>query len=268
MLRIKSFLTLSLVVAILSSCGVSQQDKEEIATITCNVIKSTRNMDAAFRIKEINLAREQMGEERFLGTDDGILHAIEHDLCELLVMNDSAYYVKLNEIFEQERLEREEKRIAAEKERLEQERIAAEQRQKVEDDRDLIRNRYGSDEELKQNIPWYKIFVIESIFSRSVNIYGETIPAKAFLKLRDKTSIFVSENDVIQRDKPSYLCLTDRKFMRLYTPDDRENESCERILIDVKIVYISSLTDSIVFQDMRNNNYFLISTKSFDIGVW
>ena len=63
MLRIKVFLTLSLVVAILSSCGVSQQDKEEIATITCNIIKSSRNMDAALRIKEINSAREQMGED-------------------------------------------------------------------------------------------------------------------------------------------------------------------------------------------------------------
>ena len=91
MFRIKDFLTLALIVPILASCGVSQQDKEEIATITCNVIKSSRNMDAALRIKEINLAREQMGEERFLGTDNEIKEAIELGLCELLVMNPSSF---------------------------------------------------------------------------------------------------------------------------------------------------------------------------------
>ena len=61
----------------LFSCEPSVKEKEEIAILTCNIMGESRNMDAAFRIKEINTAREQMGEDRFLGTDDEILNSFE-----------------------------------------------------------------------------------------------------------------------------------------------------------------------------------------------
>jgi len=38
----------------LSACGPSNQEKEEIAIITCNIMGESRNMDGAMRIKEIN----------------------------------------------------------------------------------------------------------------------------------------------------------------------------------------------------------------------
>ena len=38
----------------LSACGPSNQAKEEIAIITCNIMGESRNMDGAVRIKEIN----------------------------------------------------------------------------------------------------------------------------------------------------------------------------------------------------------------------
>ena len=80
----------------LFSCGPSVKEKEEIAVLTCNIMGESRNMDAAFRIKEINGAREQIGEDRFLGTDDEILESFELGLCNELVLNDKEYEVKLN----------------------------------------------------------------------------------------------------------------------------------------------------------------------------
>ena len=79
------------------ACSPSSQEKEEIAVLTCNIIGESGNMDAAFRIKEINGAREQIGEDRFLGTDDEILVSFELGLCKELVLNDKKYKIKLEE---------------------------------------------------------------------------------------------------------------------------------------------------------------------------
>ena len=53
-------------------------------------------MDAAFRIKEINSAREKIGEDRFLGTDREIRESLEYNLCKELVLNDQEYETKLD----------------------------------------------------------------------------------------------------------------------------------------------------------------------------
>ena len=79
------------------ACSPSSQEKEEIAVLTCNIIGESGNMDAAFRIKEINGAREQIGEDRFLGTDDEILVSFELGLCKELVLNDKKYKIRLEE---------------------------------------------------------------------------------------------------------------------------------------------------------------------------
>lgn len=76
---------------LLLSCGMSNQDKDEIATITCNIIAESKNIDAAFRIQEVNKAREILGEERFLGKDTIIKEAFFYDLCKELVLNDSRF---------------------------------------------------------------------------------------------------------------------------------------------------------------------------------
>ena len=83
----------------LFSCEPSVKEKEEIAILTCNIMGESRNMDAAFRIKEINTAREQMGEDRFLGTDDEILNSFELGLCKELVLNDKKYKTKLENAY-------------------------------------------------------------------------------------------------------------------------------------------------------------------------
>ena len=90
------FLFLTLV-----SCGPSLQEKEEIAIITCNVLEASRSMDAAMRIKEINAAREKMGEDAFLGNDDVIEESFDYGLCKELVLNDPLYKDKITEVEKQ-----------------------------------------------------------------------------------------------------------------------------------------------------------------------
>lgn len=69
------------------SCGPSEKERMEIATITCNIISESRNMDGAMRIREVNTAREKLGEAPFLGKDDVIKDAVKFGLCEPLILN-------------------------------------------------------------------------------------------------------------------------------------------------------------------------------------
>ncbi len=80
-----------LIIFFLVSCGPSLDEKQEISQLTCNVMAATRNMDSAIRLREVNSAREQLGEARFLGTDDDIIESFEYGICELLVLNDPNY---------------------------------------------------------------------------------------------------------------------------------------------------------------------------------
>jgi antitoxin component YwqK of YwqJK toxin-antitoxin module len=82
----------------LTACGPSQKEKEEIAIITCNIMGESRNMDGVVRIKEINTAREQIGEDRFLGSDDDIKNSVKYGLCNELVLNDPQYSEKYLEV--------------------------------------------------------------------------------------------------------------------------------------------------------------------------
>ena len=110
----------------LVGCGPSHKEKEEIAILTCNIMGESRNMDASLRIKEINAARKEIGEDRYLDTDENIKKSFEYGLCKELVLNDPNYDVLLKE----KRLAAEEaqKKLLAEIEekRLAREKILAE----------------------------------------------------------------------------------------------------------------------------------------------
>ena len=114
----------------LTACGASQKEKEEIAIITCNIMGESRNMDGAVRIKEINAAREKLGEDAFLGSDDAIKQSFEYGLCRELVLNDHDYIDKLTAALEIELA-----RLKAEEEerekREESARIAREKREET-----------------------------------------------------------------------------------------------------------------------------------------
>jgi hypothetical protein len=121
---------------VLSSCGMPDADKEEIAIITCNVMGESRNMDSAMRIKELNAAREKIGEDRFLQTDAVIKESMKYSLCKDLVLNDS-YDEKLSNL---KAIEAEQK-LAEAKIKAEKQRIAAE-KQRIADSKPSIKKEY------------------------------------------------------------------------------------------------------------------------------
>jgi len=119
----------------LSGCGpsLSESEKLDIAKVTCVYMAETRNIDGTVRLKEINSARKQLGEELYTGTDDGIKISYEYGLCEELVLNDPEYNIKLLEAIdlmaEKARKEEEEKKLAKQRQE-EAERLAKEQQER------------------------------------------------------------------------------------------------------------------------------------------
>ena len=107
----KILIILSLV--LLVSCGLSQEEKTNIAAVTCSIMSETRNMDAAIRVEKMNDARDKIGGEPFLDGDDAIQEAFEYGLCQELVLG--TYDEKLQSLNDA-KLEQE--RIAAEKQRI------------------------------------------------------------------------------------------------------------------------------------------------------
>jgi hypothetical protein len=91
------FLILFVAGVLVSGCGPSAQEKEEIAIIACNVVGASPNMDGAMRIKELNKARDKIGGEKFVLSDDVIRESVKYGLCSELVLNDPNYDTKLYE---------------------------------------------------------------------------------------------------------------------------------------------------------------------------
>ena len=115
----KILIILSLV--LLASCGVSQEEKRNIAAVTCSIMGETRNMDAAIRVEKINDARERIGGEPFLRGDNVIQEAFEWGLCQELVLNeiyDETLQPLKDAKRERERIVAENRRIAAEQQRI------------------------------------------------------------------------------------------------------------------------------------------------------
>ena len=107
---------------LLAGCGMSKEEKNSVAAITCSVMGETRNMDGAVRVRAMNDAREKIGGEAFLSGDDKIKESFELGLCETLVVDPDQYEKRVAAIEAKERQIEEEERIA--KERAEEKRIA------------------------------------------------------------------------------------------------------------------------------------------------
>lgn len=132
----------------LAGCGMSIDEQEDVAAITCSVMRETRNMDAAVRVREINQAREKLKKGPYLDGDEEIIKALKYGVCEELVLNDAGYEIKLKREVEKEetRLEEERRRtreiemarLARERE-LEEARLA--QQRRLEEERN---NRFMS----------------------------------------------------------------------------------------------------------------------------
>jgi hypothetical protein len=129
---------------VLASCGASQEEKRNIAAVTCSIMGETnRNTDAAVRIREMNNAREKIGGEPFLRGDYAIQEAFEWGLCQELVLNEN--YDETLQPLKDAKQERE--RIAAEK-LAEENRIAAEN-QRIADTKPSVKEEFHSNGKLQ-----------------------------------------------------------------------------------------------------------------------
>ena len=146
----KNLILATLSILLLSACGPSQEEiaeqerlaeeakvaelkqRSDLATVTCNFMAESRNMDAAMRIKEINSVRERLGEDFYLGTDAGIKESFEYGLCRELVLNDPDYNSKLLETITVVKEAEEMARIASEKLAEEKARMAKEKKAEEE----------------------------------------------------------------------------------------------------------------------------------------
>lgn len=137
--------TIFFVALALTACGPSQKEIEDTATITCNIMAESRNMDSAFRIKEINAAREKIGAGPYLGNDEQIRDSFEMGLCRELVKGDGSYDVGLLKWQEKQ----EAVRLAQKKERdaeiARQARLEAERKERRARERAELAALYGKD---------------------------------------------------------------------------------------------------------------------------
>ena len=82
----------------LVSCGPTAKEKEEIAILTCNILESSVVKDGVFRLNEVNDAREEIGKDRFLGTDNVIRESLKVGLCKELVLNEKNYEIEIKDV--------------------------------------------------------------------------------------------------------------------------------------------------------------------------
>ena len=114
-MALKHLIMCLLVASVLSGCGPTPEEIKNTVKITCNIVGESQNVDAAVRIREVNLAREKIKAKPFLGTEADIIEAAKFGLCENLVADDPEFGSLI-----------EEQREIAAKEKAEEERIAAE----------------------------------------------------------------------------------------------------------------------------------------------
>ena len=81
----------------LTGCGMSDEEKTNIAAATCSLLSEYSESDGVARMKEINSAREKLQQPLFLGSGEDIQDALEYGLCSDLVLNNSEYYIRLAE---------------------------------------------------------------------------------------------------------------------------------------------------------------------------
>ena len=125
----KKFTIISIIFIFISSCGISNEEKERVASVTCSIIQETKNLESSLRVEKVNEAREKIKLPPYLDGDDEIKRSIQFDTCKLLITNDEFYFDKTNQL-EKDFL-KEQARLKAEQEAL-RERVEAEQKAKAQ----------------------------------------------------------------------------------------------------------------------------------------
>ena len=96
-ISMKNIILFTPVLLMLVSCGPTAKEKEEIAILTCNILESSVIKDGVFRLNEVNDAREEIGEDRFSGTDNVIRESLKVGLCKELVLNEKNYEIEIKD---------------------------------------------------------------------------------------------------------------------------------------------------------------------------
>ena len=122
-----------LLILFVNSCGVSNEEKERVAAVTCSVIEESIMLNASFRVEKMNDAREKLKLPPFLDGDDEIQRSIKFDTCKMLVINDENYKQKTDILesefnIELERLAKEKAEREAEAKRKRLEKLAEAER--------------------------------------------------------------------------------------------------------------------------------------------
>ena len=179
-----------------------QEEKENIAAVTCSIMSETRNMDAAIRVEKMNDARDKIDGEPFLRGDAAIKEAFDWGLCQKLVLNET-YDERLKSLKD---AERERKEAIQERERLaweagaEDRKITAEKKRLEEDKR-----RAEIIEEIDFDLYVYKVgaFGSPETVTKVIQSFGDNgFPAFAKPNESNKTLTtvlvgpFVSKDDI------------------------------------------------------------------------
>ncbi len=65
--RMKSKAIAFFCIFLLVGCGMSQKEKNDVAIVTCNIISETKEINGDDVLREVDKAREKIGEDKYLG---------------------------------------------------------------------------------------------------------------------------------------------------------------------------------------------------------
>lgn len=130
-ISMKKIFNFLIILIILHSCGTQNAEKKDVAAATCNIISEDEFINGGDILREINIAREKIGEDLYLGNSNKAKEYFSYDLCPELVLNqkniDEIMAAKKNE----EKKAAEEKQKAKENQIAEDLKIAAKERKQI-----------------------------------------------------------------------------------------------------------------------------------------
>ena len=211
-------------------------------------MSETRNMDSAIRLKEMNDAREKIGEGKFFGRDAHIIESIQYGMCTELVLNDPEYEQKLSEaqaIYRNnERLRKE--AIKKERDRRNKERWIREQEEREKEEKRIAEAMKGWNQAIDNYFEKYpqRVSFPEPTNPAQEQFYGRVFwndPARFRVRYHCNTasgfvqqvevifkenlgSVFSGEIDCRERDDQSALF-----FMLTIGDEEEEKETKEGI---------------------------------------
>ena len=232
--------------------------RSDLAIVTCNLMGESKDADAAIRIKEINSARERLGEDFYIGTDVGIRESFFYGLCKELVLNDPDYKEAIKEEKEKVRIAKEERyemliiqakekekvRIARER-KAEEDRIAKEKKAEEERIAKAEEERIRKEKEAEYPMPIFKITPIYPWRAKEKGVEGYVI-----VEYTVSESGNVKDPNVIEG--------------KCISADDRENEFKDCSMFDsnalkavLKIKYRPAVRDGkvVAVENMKHTFY-------------